>query len=165
MFTFDNSPGPTPGTPEYLFSSYNIVPSVTSRYNLGYSGDSAENTLIWNDLYVGNVYASYSVNSPLYNVTSDYRIKENIKALDDNFRVDYLKPITYMNKQTKKQDIGLIAHELQEIYPELVTGVKDGDDIQTVNYNGLIPILINEIKNLKDEMKTLKLKLEDKGIL
>jgi hypothetical protein len=76
-----------------------------------------------------------------------------------------LKPISYVNKQTNRKDIGLLAHELQEIYPELVTGVKDGDEIQTVNYNGLIPVLINEIKNLKDEMKTLKLKLEDKGIL
>jgi flagellar biosynthesis chaperone FliJ len=58
-----------------------------------------------------------------------------------------------------------LAHELQEIYPELVTGEKDGIDIQSVNYNGLIPILINEIQNLKKEIKTLKQELEDKGII
>jgi hypothetical protein len=46
-----------------------------------------------------------------------------------------------------------------------VSGEKDGDEIQSVNYNGLIPILINEIKNMKDEMKSLKLKLQYKGIL
>jgi len=63
---------------------------------------------------------------------------------------------------------------LQEHYPELVTGVKDGDELQSVNYTGLIPILINEIKNMKTEIKYLKSnnekleyrisELEDKGI-
>ena len=94
-------------------------------------------------------------------LTSDYRIKENIRALDNNFKVDYLNPITFINKQTKKQDIGLIAHELQEHYPELVSGVKDGPETQSVNYIGLIPILINEIKNLKNKMEVL----EEKNIL
>jgi hypothetical protein len=82
-----------------------------------------------------------------------------------------LNPVTYRNKQTNKQDIGLIAHELQEYYPELVTGEKDGRDIQSVNYIGLIPVLINEIKNLKknnkknllleNEVKILKNHIED----
>jgi hypothetical protein len=53
-----------------------------------------------------------------------------------------------------------LAHELQEIYPELVTGEKDGIDIQSVNYNGLIPILINEIQNLKIFVKNLECKIE-----
>jgi peptidoglycan hydrolase CwlO-like protein len=35
-----------------------------------------------------------------------------------------------------------------------VYGVKDGDELQSVNYDGLIPVLINEIKNLKNEIKT-----------
>jgi hypothetical protein len=73
--------------------------------------------------------------------------------LDNTFHVDYLNPVTYINKQTEKQDIGLIAHELQEYYPELVYGVKDGDEPQSVNYTGLIPVLINEIKNMKKEVK------------
>jgi hypothetical protein len=89
-------------------------------------------------------------------LTSDYRIKENIKSLDNQFNVDYLNPVTYVNKQTKKQDIGLIAHELQEFYPELVNGEKDGSEVQTVNYIGLIPVLINEIKNLKTSFSLLE---------
>jgi hypothetical protein len=32
-----------------------------------------------------------------------------------------------LNKKSEKQDIGLIAHELKEIYPELVNGEKDGE--------------------------------------
>ena len=70
------------------------------------------------------------------------------------------------NKQTQKQDIGFIAHELQELYPELVNGLKDGPEIQRVNYIGLIPILINEIKNMKKELKNTddELKLIDEKL-
>jgi len=50
----------------------------------------------------------------------------------------------------------LIAHELQEYYPELVTGVKDGPETQSINYIGLIPVLINEMKNMKNEIRELK---------
>jgi hypothetical protein len=109
-----------------------------------------------NNVYCNNVYALSAVYANNIALTSDYRIKENIKALDNKFQVDYLKPVTYTNAQTKKQDIGLIAHELQEIYPELVSGVKDGPETQTVNYIGLIPILIKEIKDLKTEVNDLK---------
>jgi len=38
----------------------------------------------------------------------------------------------------------------------LVTGEKDGEEMQSVNYIGLIPILINEIKMLKKELYDLK---------
>ena len=54
---------------------------------------------------------------------------------------------------------------MQEYYPELVNGEKDGNEMQSVNYIGLIPILINEIQNLKMEVNNLKInnkKLEHK---
>ena len=66
--------------------------------------------------------------------------------------VDNLNPVTYLNKKSDKQDIGLIAHELQEIFPELVNGVKDGEQLQSVNYIGLIPILIKEIQDIKKKL-------------
>ena len=90
---------------------------------------------------------------------SDYRIKDNIIPLDSTYTVDKLTPIKFTNKNTGNQDIGLIAHELQEFYPELVTGEFDGEQLQTVNYQGLIGILIQEIKNLKKEIKEIKEKV------
>ena len=50
----------------------------------------------------------------------------------------------------------LIAHELQEIYPYLVNGLKDGENLQSVNYIGLIPILIKEVQELKKEINIIK---------
>jgi hypothetical protein len=101
------------------------------------------------------------VNATTYNTPSDYRIKENVTQLDDKFVVDNLNPVTYLNKKSDKQDIGLIAHELQEIFPELVNGEKDGEEFQSVNYIGLIPILIKEIQELKKEIKLVKIELNE----
>jgi hypothetical protein len=63
-----------------------------------------------------------------------------------------LRPVTYINKLSNKQDIGLIAHELQEEYPFLVNGDKDGIEIQSVNYTGVVGILVNEIIILKQRV-------------
>jgi hypothetical protein len=112
----------------------------------------------------GGTYAldvSGNVNATSYKSSSDYRIKENVTPLDIKFIVDNLNPVTYLNKNLGKQDFGLIAHELQEIYPELVTGEKDGEQLQSVNYIGLIPILIKEVKELKKEIILVKTELNE----
>jgi hypothetical protein len=109
----------------------------------------------------GTITASGIVNAAGFNTPSDYRIKENVTQLDSKFVVDNLNPVTYLNNKLGKQDIGLIAHELQEIYPELVNGEKDGENLQSVNYIGLIPILIKEIQELKKEIKSVKIELNE----
>jgi hypothetical protein len=91
--------------------------------------------------------------------TSDYRIKKEVKNIYDSGYynlIENLHPVTYKNKITGKQDIGLLAHELQEYYPELVSGEKDGEAIQSINYNGLIPILIAKAKNLRERIEILE---------
>ena len=96
------------------------------------------------------------LNSTSFNATSDYRIKENVTNLDDSFSVDNLRPVTYFNKNAGKQDIGFIAHEIQEIFPYLVTGEKDGEQMQSLNYLGLIGVLTKEIKELKKRVSALE---------
>jgi hypothetical protein len=92
-----------------------------------------------------------------YNATSDYRVKEDIfPLLLEDYSIDNLNPITFKYKTDKKQSIGLIAHELQEDFPFLVEGEKDGEKTQTVNYIGLIGVLIKEIQELKKRVKTLE---------
>jgi hypothetical protein len=100
-------------------------------------------------------------NSTNYNPTypylpSDYRIKENVNELSYDCVVDNLNPIKYLNKQNGRTEIGFLAHEVQEAFPFLVTGTKDGNDIQTLNYIGLIGVLVKEVKELKKEIQMLK---------
>jgi len=118
--------------------------------NVVITGDTNVNG---NGNFTGNVSASS------FNTTSDYRIKENIEILNEYHNVDNLRPVTYFNKKTEKQDIGLVAHELEVHFPYLVNGEKDGEELQNVNYSGLIPVLIKEIQELKKEIKLLKAKI------
>jgi hypothetical protein len=91
-----------------------------------------------------------------YATSSDYRIKTNIVELDETYNVDNLRPVKYYQTQINREKYGLIAHELQEHYPDLVVGEKDGSELQRVNYTGLIAILINEIKRLKQNLVELE---------
>jgi hypothetical protein len=104
---------------------------------------------------IGNVNIGGNVNANSYNATSDYRIKDNVKILDESFSIDKLKPVFYHNKLNNNNDIGFIAHEVQEIYPYLVNGEKDGENYQTLNYIGLIGILVHEIQELKKKVAEL----------
>ena len=105
------------------------------------------------DMY-GNARASGTITASSFPTTSDYRIKTNPKDLDDAFTVDRLQPKTYFNEQTKKTEIGFLAHEVQEHYPFLVQGDKDDPDAhQTLNYQGIIGILVKEIQQLKSQIK------------
>jgi hypothetical protein len=69
-----------------------------------------------------------------------------------------LKPVYFKFNKDNKESIGLIAHELQEYYPFLVEGEKDGENIQSVNYSGLIGVLIKEIQELKKRVSKLELR-------
>jgi len=74
-----------------------------------------------------------------------------VEDLQEVYNVDKLRPVMYNINSSK--EIGLIAHEIQEYYPFLVSGVKDGKEMQTVNYTGLIGVLIKEIQLLKSVVK------------
>jgi sugar lactone lactonase YvrE len=88
--------------------------------------------------------------------TSDYRLKSDIVPLDDSYSVDQLNPVTYTMSSSKKPNIGFIAHEVQECFPELVEGEKDGKHYQSLYMSQMIPILVKEIQRLKADNTQLK---------
>ena len=92
--------------------------------------------------------------------TSDYRIKQFVQTLPSQYNVDLLKPVHYYNTSANKTDLGFIAHEVQQHFPMLVSGIKDGPENQSINYIGLIPVLVAEVQDLKSQIKTLKLQLQ-----
>jgi hypothetical protein len=100
----------------------------------------------------GTAYATYFIS------TSDYRIKQNPKPLDSSYNVDHLNPIHYTNLLSQKEDLGFIAHEVQEVFPYLVEGEKDGTGNQSLNYIGLIAVLVKEIQELKKRVSILESK-------
>jgi hypothetical protein len=95
------------------------------------------------------------VQATTFNSTSDYRIKKNVEEIEAV--VDNLRPVKYTNTITGNQDMGFIAHEVQELFPFLVSGEKDGPQNQAINYTGLIPLLVKEIQDLKKQVQQLRL--------
>jgi hypothetical protein len=77
-------------------------------------------------------FISQATSSVSYNTSSDYRLKENIAPMTGALaKVSALKPVTYNWKVDGSASQGFIAHELQEIVPECVTGEKDA--VETVD--------------------------------
>jgi hypothetical protein len=80
-----------------------------------------------------------------YNTTSDYRLKENVAPMQNALAtVAQLKPCTYTWKSNGSDGQGFIAHELQAVVPDCVTGEKDG--MRTVQYeiSPAIPAVLGE---------------------
>ena len=103
-----------------------------------------------------------TVTAPSFTMTSDRRTKTLIEPLSlAEYSVDNLNPVkfkfkTYERRAIETDGIGLIADELQLYYPFLVEGVYNGPYLQSVNYVGLIAVLIKEVKVLKPKVTGLE---------
>ena len=87
------------------------------------------------------------------NSTSDINLKENIKTVENALEtVNSLRGVSFDWKENGKSSYGVIAQELEEVLPELV---KQGE-VKSVNYNGIIGVLIEAVKELKNEIEELK---------
>ena len=94
------------------------------------------------------------------NSTSDINLKENIHSIDDPLgKVMQINGVGFRWKDTKEDAIGVIAQDIEEVIPEIV---KNNDHIKTVNYNGLIGVLIEAIKEQQRQILELKAQINDK---
>ena len=105
---------------------------------------------------VATINFNSSTNAVVYNTTSDYRLKEDLQQFDGLEIVDKIKTYNYKWKKADARGYGALAHELQEVFPDAVTGEKDGEDMQGVDYSTLVPVLIKSIQELKAEIELLK---------
>ena len=105
--------------------------------------------------YSGGVYLTSGATS--WTANSDIRLK-NINSHIENAveKLSTLQTInfSYKDDKFKKQNLGLIAQEVEKIFPELID--KNGDGMLGVRYTELVPVLIKAIQELKLEIETLK---------
>lgn len=117
----------------------------------------------------GAVYATGDI-SAFY--TSDQRLKKNVVKIDDalekvrwlnGVKFDWDKDIisTLVDVGPKPDnDIGLIAQDVEKVFPEAVTLRSDG--YKAVDYSKLVPVLVEAIKELSYRINILEAELEDK---
>ena len=124
---------------------------VIDGTTIGHSSDSDLMTLASGSLTVaGDV-----------TISSDARLKSNIVALGPTL-ISLLqleaKSYTMKNDKEQKQKIGLLAQEVQKVFPELVS--EDNNGMLAVNYQALVPVLINALKEQENNYNELEKSLE-----
>ena len=121
----------------------------------------------------GHLHVKDDVTAFSTSVGSDKRLKENIKPLENNLeKILELKPSSFTWKiNQKKDDVGLIAQEVEPILPEVVKEVHSlGDEVvnltgeihhKTIDYSKLTTFLIGAIQEQQKQIDELKKKLEE----
>lgn len=133
--------------------------NITTVINNNGSGQSLTQ-YSYQGTYTGQVILN-GTTGVLYVTASDYRLKENVVPLDNALaRVSSLKPSRFNFKTEPGRTVdGFIAHEVQEVIPDAVSGQKDGAEMQSVDYGKLTPLLTAAIQELKAELDAVKAEL------
>jgi hypothetical protein len=122
---------------------------IITGNNINSSDESIVMTLDNDDVtFADDVTVSGDVN-----ISSDARLKSNIVSLGATLsKILLIDGKSYEMKG--KQKIGVLAQDIQEAFPELVS--EDENKMLSVNYQGLVPVLINAIKEQEDKISRLE---------
>jgi hypothetical protein len=151
----------TPPQQQYWITKSNIYNSVATTSIT--STPSTLSVYMPKDLYVaGTIYGT--VVAP-----SDVTVKENIRDLSLEVDFDKLlelepKQYTYKDDLEHKIHYGLIAQDVEKIYPNLIYSIKDEDSpssnestiLKSINYVELVPLLLLKIQDLQKQIDELK---------
>lgn len=131
------------------------------------AGTGAATLLLFgnNNGAIGSISTSGSATA--YNTSSDYRLKENIEPVADGItRLKQLNPSRFNFKADPERTVdGFIAHEVQAVVPEAITGEKDAEDddgnpiYQGIDQSKLVPLLTAALQEAIAKIETLEAKV------
>jgi len=136
--------------------------TILKNGNTAFSGNVGIGTTTPETTYALNVNGDVNYSGTLTNI-SDRRYKKNIKQLDNSLEnIQQLEGVEYKMRDSEFPDMkfskglqyGLIAQDLEKIYPNLVKTNEEG--YKSVNYTGLIPVLIEAVKEQQVEIYSLE---------
>ena len=123
-----------------------VVYAGAYRYQSFFSGSNIAGTI-----------SGSNTTSVSYNTSSDYRMKKNIKPLENGLkRLCELKPVKFDWKENDSSTEGFIAHEVQEVFPDAISGQKDGELMQGMDYGRITPLLVKAIQELTAKVEMLE---------
>ena len=140
------------------FTSLQLLTALTDETGTGSNVFSASPTFT-GTVNVAALTASGNLSAAEYTATSDINLKENIKQVESASElVSKLEGVHFSWKETGKETIGVIAQQIEEHLPQLV---QTGDTHKTVNYNGLIGVLIEAVKEQGAQIAALQAEIEE----
>jgi len=142
------------------FQSANNSGYCSTMYSIG---NNAEYIQFWNGSEVGSI-KRVGGTGVAYNTSSDYRLKENVVDIEDaTSRLKQLKPKRFnFIAETDKTVDGFLAHEVQSVVPEAISGEKDAVDengnpeYQGIDQSKLVPLLVKTIQELEARITELE---------
>jgi hypothetical protein len=145
-------------------SAYSMAIQEAIMMAVSTNGNNMVNFFNQGDGYVASIVVNNS--TVIYGVGSDYRLKEDYKDFNGLEKLSAIKVYDFKYKIDGYRMEGVIAHELQEVVPYAVTGVKDEknndgtDKIQNVDYSKIVPILVKAIQEQQAQIEELKAKIK-----
>ena len=148
---------------QYNSSGSSVTNNATSfntantAFVIGNGADSSNKSDAFKVMFNGDTTVSndLTVNGDVV-ISSDARLKSNIVSLGST--LPKLLQIDGKSYEIKgKQKIGVLAQEIKEVFPELVS--EDDNEMLAVNYQGLVPVLINALKEQDAKMKEQEKKI------
>jgi len=143
--------------------------TVVTRHVNGTASGSAYYYFIYNGNQIGSI-SQNGTTTVLYNVTSDYRLKNDVAPIQNALAtVESLNPVSFTWVDGRKDD-GFLAHELQAVIPNCVTGEKDAVNedgtpkYQQMDNSGVIPFLVKAIQELNAKVTALEAQLSKPAV-
>lgn len=144
-----------------------ILQSFTGNEWTLYTSQSSNDLAIY---YNGTLRGTFSSVNGTYSPFSDRRMKKNIQDLEPVLdRILKMKPKKYHirdQNSSEKKSIGVLAQEIEQLFPELVRTMGDDTngngivDLKTVSYTDLIPVLIKGVQEQQEQLDAQSEKIE-----
>tara|TARA_A200000113_G_scaffold205356_1_gene201559 strand:- start:5158 stop:6429 length:1272 start_codon:yes stop_codon:yes gene_type:complete len=130
----------------------NQASAATIAFSINSSTGNTGSTLVFRD--ANGDFASRDISARNFDTTSDATLKTDILKVDNALDIlESISGVSFKWKGTGEKSMGILAQEVEEVLPELINNSRN---YKAVNYNGLIAVLIESIKELKQEIKQLK---------
>jgi hypothetical protein len=137
-----------------IFATRPAGGSIASRLEISANGNvTIYAPVSGTSLYVnGDIYATGTITQG-----SDERLKTDVKTIDGALAKVYaMRGVSFAHKDTGQRGVGVIAQEVASVVPEVVR--EDENGYLSVAYGNMVGVLIEAVKELRDEVWQLKTK-------
>ena len=111
---------------------------------------------------VGSI--KYTSTGSTFNTTSDARLKENIQPIADaTDKLMSMKPVTHtwIADPEAPSVHGFIAQEMQEVVPEAVSGEDGGEEMMSMDYGRITPVLVAALQDAHNKIEALEARINE----
>ena len=152
-WTCVNLPSSSQWTTSTAHAIYFLTSDNKERVGIGKNNPTFNLDVTGNARITGDITA----NSFLY--SSDLSLKENIKPLYGSLgKIEQLQGVSFNWKENGNEGVGLIAQDVEKVFPELVS--TDNEGLKSVEYGNLVAPLIEAIKEQQKQIDELKKEIE-----